>query len=88
MSYLVDRWLAILRRLLRVVPETPATFSEWVRLVRVHQVVGAQVHDANLVAIMTVYGIDRILTLNVHDFRRYPGIAPLTPAEVHTTHIG
>lgn len=33
--------------------------------------VGKQVHDANIVATMLVYGIDTLLTLNVADFQRF-----------------
>ena len=42
-----------------------------------------QVHDANIVATMQVYGIDQLLTHNVADFARFqPRIAvlPLVPA--------
>ncbi len=40
---------------------------------------GKQIHDANIVATMR-YGIERLLTLNPTDFRRYEGyISLLTP---------
>ncbi|MBO1348300.1 MAG: hypothetical protein EBE86_013325 [Hormoscilla sp. GUM202] len=32
---------------------------------------GAQVHDANIVATMLVYGIGELLTNNVDDFNRF-----------------
>jgi predicted nucleic acid-binding protein len=32
------------------------------------------VHDARLAAVMLAHGVNHILTFNVDDFRRYPGI--------------
>ena len=42
---------------------------------------GVQVHDARLVAAMRVHGLDRLLTLNVADFSRYPGIVAVHPRD-------
>jgi predicted nucleic acid-binding protein len=47
-----------------------------------HDVKGVQVHDARLVAAMRIHGIDRILTYNPSDFRRYEGIAAIQPSDV------
>lgn len=58
---------------------------EWRRLVLTHEVKGAKVHDARLVATMRVYGVRRLLTLNPSDFYRYPGIQFLTPRDVLTS---
>jgi len=41
-----------------------------------------QAHDARVVAAMHVHGIGNLLTLNVKDFRRFSGIAILSPEEV------
>jgi predicted nucleic acid-binding protein len=35
---------------------------------------GKQVHDANLVATMLVYGIGAVVTINVRDFARFAGL--------------
>lgn len=44
---------------------------------------GKQIHDANIVATMQVYGILRLLTLNPVDFNRFSGyIVVMTPADV------
>lgn len=43
---------------------------------------GANVHDARLVAAMNVNGLTSIVTFNVDDFQRYPGIRVLHPREV------
>ncbi|MDQ0471891.1 hypothetical protein [Labrys wisconsinensis] len=42
---------------------------------------GAEVHDARLVATMIVHGVDRILTVSTGDFARFPVSA------VHPTSI-
>jgi hypothetical protein len=47
-------------------------------------VVGKNGHDARLVAAMMVHGLTHLLTFNVQDFRRYPGITAVTPADVLT----
>jgi len=45
---------------------------------------GVQVHDARLVAAMTVHGVTHILTLNPTDFARYTtvGIVAVDPLTV------
>ena len=47
-----------------------------------HCVLGKGAHDARLVAAMERHGLARILTFNVDDFKRYPGIEVLPPAEI------
>lgn len=64
-----------------LLPELPAAYPEWKRLVEAHRVIGARVHDARLVAMMNIYGIRRILTFNVADFRRYD-LDVLNPLDV------
>jgi hypothetical protein len=44
---------------------------------------GAQIHDANIVATMQAYGIQRLLTENVADFARFAGVITLVPLGVH-----
>lgn len=75
-----QRRLAGIERICRVLPETPATY-EWKRLLDVHSLVGVSVHDAWIVAQMTVWNVSTILTFNPSDFRRYPVIVATTPAE-------
>jgi predicted nucleic acid-binding protein len=62
--------------------DSEATHQEWRRIVVTAKVSGIQVHDARLVAAMHVHGIGNLLTLNVKDFRRFSGIAVLSPEEV------
>jgi predicted nucleic acid-binding protein len=60
-----------IERFLTVLPDSPAVYGEWKRLVFQHRVLGSKVHDAKLVAIMNVHGVRRILTFNTEDFARY-----------------
>ena len=64
---------------LTLLPDTPAVYPEWKRLVVLHGVLGVKVHDARLVAFMNVHGVRRILTFNAADFLRY-GIEILQPS--------
>jgi predicted nucleic acid-binding protein len=66
-----DRRLRILERLFPLLPDSPAVYPEWRRLIVAFGVSGVQVHDARLVAAMRANGIARILTLNPSDFARY-----------------
>jgi len=60
-----------IERFLTVLPDVPAVYGEWKRLIVRHSVLGSKVHDARLVATMNVHGIRRILTFNTDDFKRY-----------------
>lgn len=77
-----ERRLRLLERHFRVLPDSPAVYKEWKALVLAHGVKGVQVHDARLVAAMKVHGVARIITLNVDDFKRYPGIKAFVPSDV------
>ena len=56
-------------------------YPEWRKLLVQHEVKGIQVHDARLVAGMKIHGIDRILTYNQGDFKRYAGITAIHPKD-------
>ncbi|MGA2797645.1 MAG: hypothetical protein ABSE63_08715 [Thermoguttaceae bacterium] len=64
-----------------ILPETPAVFEEWLRLVTERKVVGKQVYDARLVALLNTHGITHILTCNLGDFKDY-GITAVSPDEI------
>jgi predicted nucleic acid-binding protein len=74
----VDRIAA----LFQVLNDTPMVFAHWRRLVEACSVSGRQVHDARLAAVMLAHGVSHILTFNVEDFRRYPGIVVIDPHHV------
>jgi predicted nucleic acid-binding protein len=72
--------LDVIERAVEVLTDTPACYHEWKQLVSQHVVLGVQVHDARLVALMNVHGIQHLLTLDVADFRRYAQLTVATPS--------
>jgi predicted nucleic acid-binding protein len=74
-----ERRLTGLDSILTLLHDTAEVYPEWRKLVVQHGVKGIQVHDARLVAGMKVHGIDRILTYNPADFKRYAGITAVHP---------
>jgi predicted nucleic acid-binding protein len=68
-----------IERLLTLLPDAPAMYGEWKRLVVQHSVLGSKVHDARLVAAMNIHGVRRILTFDTGDFARY-GIEVVHPS--------
>jgi predicted nucleic acid-binding protein len=67
-----------------VLTETGSLPDEFKRLLTQYSVIGKQVHDARLVAMMLAGRVDRILTLNERNFRRFEpeGITIVTPASI------
>jgi predicted nucleic acid-binding protein len=61
--------LTNLKHLFVLLQETTEVFPEWERLVRYHQVIGKQAHDARLVAAMKVHNVTHLLTFNSNDFK-------------------
>jgi predicted nucleic acid-binding protein len=76
-----DRYASRLERMF-LLPDSMETFRVWRRLVVEYGVMGAKVHDARLVAIMKVHGLDQILTFNGQDFGRYEGVMAVHPETV------
>jgi len=79
-----DRLLRLAERLFLWLPDSPAVYPEWRRLVVSHAVSGVQIHDARLVAAMIIHGVTHILTFNTTDFVRYTalGIVAVDPLAV------
>ena len=65
-----------------VAPDSAQIYPEWRRIVRECGVSGVHVHDARLAAAMVVHGISHVLTFNVGDFARFPGVTAVHPADV------
>jgi predicted nucleic acid-binding protein len=63
-------------------PDNRQIHAVWRRLVYDHSVRGRQVHDARLIAVMRVYGLSHLLTLNRSDFVRYDGITIIDPNDL------
>jgi len=74
----VDR----VRALFPLLDDTTAILNHWLTLVTTHGVVGRRVHDARLVAVMLAHNLGHVLTFNADDFRRFPEIVVVDPAEV------
>ena len=69
-----DRFLHLVERLFPLLPDSPAVYPEWRRLVASFGVAGVQVHDARIVAAMIVHNVTHVLTFNTADFVRYAPI--------------
>ncbi len=77
-----ERHTRLLERYFEILPDSLATYNHWRQLVVEHQVLGAKVHDAWLVAAMKTNAIERVLTFNAADFARYGGIRVIDPASL------
>jgi predicted nucleic acid-binding protein len=82
----VERRVAFIERFCQLLHEDAAAHEEWERLVSNHQITGASVYDARIAALVRRHGLSNLLTLNADDFRRYPGIQPVTPNELLASH--
>lgn len=65
-----------------MLPDIPAIYAEWESLVVARACHGKIAHDARYVAAMQSHGITHLLTFNVGDFARFPGIVVLDPGAV------
>jgi predicted nucleic acid-binding protein len=72
----------VVERIATLLPDSPDAYPRWKDLIVTHGVRGVQVHDAKLVALMTLHGVTHILTLNPKDFARYSAISAVTPEEL------
>jgi predicted nucleic acid-binding protein len=68
--------LAKIETLFPMLPDDPAIYPEWRRLVTQAGVSGKPTHDARLMAVAVVYGVDNLLTFNGGDFTRFGALAP------------
>ena len=62
--------------------DSPAIFSEWERLIKMHRSIGKQAHDARIAAAMNIHGVKNLLTFNTDDFKRYSDIAAIDPQSI------
>jgi hypothetical protein len=60
-----------IRTAFKIADETEAVTDQLLTLLRLYPTGGKQIHDANIVATMIVYGITTLLTNNVNDVRRF-----------------
>jgi len=68
-----------------LLPEVPSVYNNWRRLADTYRIVGRQVFDTRLVAVMLAHGVTHILTLDARHFQRFAaeGIIVVEPHEVH-----
>jgi predicted nucleic acid-binding protein len=67
---------------LTLLPDVPAIYSAWKQIVAVHKVQGVKVYDARLVAIMSVYAVESVLTFNSADFERFTNVRTIHPSSL------
>jgi predicted nucleic acid-binding protein len=72
----------LLQRGFSLLPDTPMIYPLWQSLVEKYLVIGRQVYDARLVAVMQAYNLTHVLTYNGNHFQRYSGITVIDPANV------
>ena len=81
----VEQKIDVFELLFPLLPETPDIYPAWKTLVQAAGVIGKQVHDARLVAICQVYGLNHVLTFNIRHFARFiPFASGLTVINPHT----
>jgi predicted nucleic acid-binding protein len=78
-----NRLASVIERDLEFLPDSQEVHDCWRALLVAHSIKGVQVHDARLAASMYVHGIEKLLTINARDFRRFDGLHILHPAELH-----
>jgi predicted nucleic acid-binding protein len=71
-----------IERTMLLLLEDERVYSAWQRLLLLHEVKGVQVHDARLAAILQVHGVDRLMTFNTSDFKRYSDLVAVHPKEI------
>ncbi|MFN0138168.1 MAG: type II toxin-antitoxin system VapC family toxin [Phycisphaerae bacterium] len=60
-------------------PHPPELFSKWRELVMRTETRGKTAHDTKLVALMELVGVERVMTFNSRDFRRFPNVEVVVP---------
>lgn len=78
----VERQVESLELLFPLVPDSPAVYAEWKKLVTAASVSGVKVHDARLAAVMLANGLTHVLTFNADDFKRFAGVTAVLPQDV------
>jgi predicted nucleic acid-binding protein len=78
----VSREVASIEESLTLLPDVPAIYAAWKRLMHDQKVQGVKVYDARLVAVMSVYAVESILSFNSADFKRYDHVTALHPASL------
>jgi len=74
--------IADIENSLSLLPDVAPIHPVWKQIVTDYQVLGTKVHDARLVAVMVVYRVEAILTLDAGDFNRYTNVKVVLPSSI------
>jgi predicted nucleic acid-binding protein len=74
--------LAAIEDEMTILPESLRVYTAWRRLLLSHNVLGVQVHDAHLAAVLEVHEVTHLLTFNGPDFKRFTNLISVHPQEV------
>ena len=69
-----DKAISLWLKAFELARDEQGIFENWRELARQHDAKGKSAHDTRIVAAMKRHEISHLLTFNVADFRRYPGI--------------
>lgn len=69
-----------IENLLTLLPDVPAIYNAWKRIIAIHKVKGVKVYDARLIATMSVHAVEGILTFNTVDFERFTNVRAIHPS--------
>jgi predicted nucleic acid-binding protein len=75
--------LQLIERTMRLLPDSERVYAAWRRMLIEDEVKGVQVHDAYLAAVLKVHRVRYLLTFNAADFKRFPEITAVHPADMH-----
>jgi len=76
-----DRLAGVIEWDFEFLPDSRETHERWRALLVQHNVQGVQVHDARIAASMYVLGVERLLTINARDFKRFDGLRIMRPGD-------
>jgi predicted nucleic acid-binding protein len=77
-----ERRVEFIERFATVLDDSPAAYRRCRTLLSQHRIQGTTVHDARLVALMNLAGIQNIVTLSMGDFTRCQGISASQPRDI------
>ena len=80
-SVVADR-IRFFQSYFQVAEENPQITEVLLTLIERFGISGKQVHDANIIATMQVYGIQNLITHNVSDFKRFSSIINILTMDV------
>lgn len=71
--------VAELQKRFPLLADSPEVFAHWLALVKQLPVTGKRVHDARLVAVLEVHGVENLITFNLGDFAGFPALSLVDP---------